>query len=485
MTYQTERLSGNQQKILFTVTAEEFDAAMQKAYLKTRGRINVPGFRKGKAPRRLIENMYGEGVFYDEAFDIIFPDLYQNAVEEADLFPVDQPQVEIEQIGSGQELKFHATVYVKPEVALGNYKGFKATRHLHPISQEEIDHRISHDTQKVTTQEDLGERALEDGDTATIDYLGKVEGIPFDGGAGQGHPLKLGSASFIPGFEEQLIGLKAGEEKEITVTFPEQYHSEELAGKEAQFDVKIISATREVKPELDDDFAQDVSEHQTFEAYRAAIVQELESRRDKQAEDALEDNLVQQAVDAADCDIPDSMVERATDRHLQNMQLQMMYQGIRFEDYLMYTNQTVEDVRAQMRQEALNAVKTELVIEAIAKAEALEPDQALVDEEIARRAKDMGREPEAYKSSLSEQQLDNFKELAKNRMVVELIKVEADIDLHEGEHEDPIDAGQILDQVSKALDDQEAKEEVQAEEGKAPAKAKKTKKTKEDQPEEG
>lgn len=483
MSYQAEKISGNQYKITFSVPSSDFDAAMQQSYMKNRGRINVPGFRKGKAPRRLIENMYGESIFYDDAFDQIFPDLYEEAVKEADLFPVDQPEVKVDQIGSAQELKFTATVYVKPDVELGGYKGLKGTRHLHPVNEEEIEHRISHDIQKMTTSKDVEGRELREGDTANIDYLGKVDGVAFDGGKGEGHDLKLGSGSFIPGFEEQLVGMKAGDEKVITVTFPEQYHAEALAGKEAQFEVKVNSASEEVKPELDDDFAQDVSEHKTFADYRAAIVRELTENRDKHAETGLENELIQKAVDAADCDIPPAMVERQIDRLFMNMKMQMMYQGLRVEDYLKYTDTTEEDLRKRFRDEAANGVKTELVLDAIAKKEGLEATDEEVDEQIARYAADAHRDLETYKAGLNENQRESFRDLALTRKVIEIIKSAAVIDVHEGDHhEDDINPGEILEAVSQALPDGDNDEASEAKE--KPVKKTRKKKT-EDKPEEG
>lgn len=466
MSFKAEKISGNQYKITFEVPSADFDAAMQKSFQKNRGRISVPGFRKGKAPRRLIENMYGEAIFYDDAFDVIFPDLYEEAVKAEDLFPVDQPSVSVDQIASGQDLKFTATVFVKPDVTLGEYKGLKGTRHLHPVSEEEIEHRISHDISKMTTTEDVVDRALVEGDTANINYLGRVDGVAFEGGQADGHNLVLGSGSFIPGFEEQVIGMKVGDEKVITVTFPEQYHSEALSGKEAQFEVKVNSATHQVKPELDDDFAQDVSEHKTFAEYRDAIVKELEERRDKQAEVSLENELVQKAVDAADCDIPDAMVERQIDRQMMNMKMQMAYQGLRMEDYLRYTNTTEEDLRDNIRMDAKNSVKTELVIDEIAKVEKLEASEEETEEQIERYAKEAGQEPEAYKAGLSENQKENFKDLATSRKVVDLLVKNAEVSVHEGELDEPVDVQEVLESVTEALDEEENKTK------KAPAKKK-------------
>jgi len=452
MSYQVEKVNSNQQKITFEIPAEAFDEAMQKAYLKTRGRINVPGFRKGKAPRRLIENMYGEGVFYDDAFDLIFPDAYKEAVEAEDLFPVDQPEIDLDQIGAGKELKFSATVYVRPDVTLGDYKSLTGTRHLHPITDDQLDARIAQDLQKVTTQEDIGEEPLTDGDTADIDYLGTLDGVPFAGGEAQGHKLRLGSGTFIPGFEEQVVGMKAGEEKDITVTFPTEYHSEELAGKEVVFKVKVNAGTRESKPELDDDFAQDVSEHSTFEAYKAAILEELTQQRDQHAETHLENDLVQQAVDASDCDIPEAMIQRQIDYLVQNMRIRMMYQGLRMEDYLTYTNTTEEQMRENFRQDATNNVKTDLVMDTIRKQEAIEPTEDEIDAEIRRHAEEMGREYDSYKTGLNDNQLENYKDIAANRRVVNLMKEHAQITDHTEAHEE-LNVEELVDSAAQALEE--------------------------------
>ncbi|MGI6695971.1 MAG: trigger factor [Christensenellales bacterium] len=475
MSYQVEKVSSNQQKISFEIPAAAFEEAMQKAYLKMRGRINVPGFRKGKAPRKLIENMYGEGVFYDKAFDLIFPDAYKEAVEAEDLFPVDQPEITLDQIGGGQELKFSATVYVRPDVTLGDYKTLKATRHLHPITPEQIENRIARDVEKVTMEEDIGEEALQEGDTASIDYLGSVDGVPFAGGEGKGHKLVLGSQTFIPGFEEQVAGMKAGEEKDINVTFPEKYHAEALAGKEAVFHVKVNAGTRRVKPEMDDEFAQDVSEFSTLAEYKEGIEKELTELRDKHAETHLENDLIQQAVDAADCDIPEALIQRQMDYLLQNMRIRMLYQGLRFEDYLKYTNTTQEEVRENFRQDAVNNVKTDLVLYAIAKQEGFEASPEEVDEEIKRHAQETGREFESYKSSLNENQMENFKDVAINRKVVNLLKENAQVTDHTEAHEELTvkDIAQATQAIEEAAE--VAEESIVAEEPAKtkPAKAKK------------
>ncbi len=457
MEFTTEKISGNQVKITFQVPAERFDEAMQKAYLKNRGRINVPGFRKGKAPRRLIENMYGEGVFYDDAFDEIFPEAYKQAVEQGDLRPVDQPSLDIEQIGSGQELKFSVEVYVHPDVTLGDYKKLTGTRHLHPITDEEIEHRISHDVDRVTTEEEVTDRATQDGDTVTLDYAGSVDGVPFEGGTAEAQKLTLGSGQFIPGFEEQVVGMEIGQEKDLPVTFPTEYHAEELAGKEAVFHVKVHGISAKMKPELDDEFAKDVSSFETFAAYREDIVRQLTEARDKNAEVQLENELIQQAVDQADCDIPQAMIEDEISHQLRNTQMRMAMQGLKYEDYLKYTGMTEDQVRDMFRTDAQNTVKSQLVIDAIVKQEGFEPTEEQVEQEIARHAKDMGRELEDYKKSLNERQQEYYKELAQSRMAIDMMKENAAISLHEGPAEEDINLNAVVDQVSDALEEQEEK----------------------------
>ena len=275
-----EKVSSNKAKLSFTVPAEQFEAAMQKAYLKNRGKINVPGFRRGKAPRKLIETMYGESVFYDDAFQLIFPDLYDEAVKENNLQVVDQPEVDVQEIGEGKDLVFSCEVFVRPDVTLGDYKGLTVNVTKQTVTDADIDARIEQDRKKVARQIDV-EGALENGDTVKLNYMGTVDGVAFEGGTAENQTLTLGSGQFIPGFEEQMVGMNIGEEKDLNVTFPEKYHSEELAGKNAVFHVKVLSATRTELPKLDDDFAADASEYNTFAEYKDSIVKELNDRSAK------------------------------------------------------------------------------------------------------------------------------------------------------------------------------------------------------------
>lgn len=469
MEFSTEKLSGNKVKIAFTIAAADFDAATHQAYLKMRGRVNVPGFRKGKAPRKLIESMYGEGVFYDDALDAIFPDAYQEAVTKGDLHPVDRPELDIQQIAAGQDLKFTAEVFVLPDVTLGDYKSLKAVKHVHDISEEQIEHRISHDVDKATLEQEVTDRPAKEGDIVRINYLGEVDGVAFEGGQADDQRLELGSNSFIPGFEEQVVGMQIGEEKDLNLTFPEQYHAEDLAGRAAVFHVKLLSITERVKPEMDDDFAADVSPFTTFDEYKESVVKELTEQRDRNAEVSLENDLIQQAVDQADCDIPEAMIEDELDSTYRNWGMQLAYQGISAEDFMNYTGQTEEQIREMMKPEAANKVKTQLVLDAIAKAEAFEPSQEAIDKEIDDHARQMNRELDKYKEGLSERQLSYYKDLATSRMVIDLLKENAEITIHDGpahEHE-PIDMDEIVEKIEEAAEegpsDEAAEEEAEEE----------------------
>lgn len=451
MSNKVEKLSGNQVKISFEIAAEEFDKAMEKAYVKTRGRVNIPGFRKGKAPRKVIENYYGEGVFYDEALDVIFPDAYEAAVKENNLFVVDRPEMDdVEQIGSGKDLKFSVKVYVKPEVTLGEYKGLKAVKHLHKVTEEEIDHEISHDVEKASTMEDVEGRALENGDIVNLDYAGSVDGVAFEGGTAAGQTLELGSHSFIPGFEEQMVGMNIGEEKDLNVKFPEEYHAENLKGKDAVFHVKVNSAQKKVKPELNDEFAADVSEFDTFGAYKADVAKKLAERAEKNAAIALENDLVQAATDAADCDIPHSMIDEEVETMIRELKMRMMYQGIRYEDYIKYTGQTDEQVREMYHSEAHNRVKMQLVLEAIKNAEAIEVSEEEVEAQFEEEAKRVGKEVEEFKASLNDRQKEYLSENAAIRKTVDMIVASAVVT--EEEEKPSIDVGAAAEAIEEAAE---------------------------------
>lgn len=423
-----EKISGNKAKLSFTVPAAQFEEAMQKAYLKNRGKINVPGFRRGKAPRKLIETMYGEGVFYDDAFQEIFPNLYDEAVKENDLHVVDQPEVDVKEIGEGKDLVFTCEVFVRPDVTLGDYKGLTVEVTKQEVTDADIDARIEQDRQKVARTVDVEGRALENGDTVNLDYAGSVDGVAFEGGTAEGQTLTLGSNQFIPGFEEQMVGMNIGEEKDLNVTFPEQYHAAELAGKAAVFHVKVNSATHTELPELNDEFAADASEYNTFAEYKDSIVKELNEKAAKNNEVAVENALVEKATANAQMDIPEAMIRDQVNYILREMQMRMAYQGLRLEDYLKYTGQTVEQLADMYKGEAEQRVKMELTLEAIRKAEGVEPTDEDVQKQIAEQAERMGQKVEDFEKSLTDEQRGYLKDSAAIQKVVELLKKDCKVE---------------------------------------------------------
>ena len=422
-----EKVSSNKAKLSFTVPAEQFEAAMQKAYLKNRGKINVPGFRRGKAPRKLIETMYGESVFYDDAFQLIFPDLYDEAVKENNLQVVDQPEVDVQEIGEGKDLVFSCEVYVRPDVTLGDYKGLTVNVTKQTVTDADIDARIEQDRKKVARQIDV-EGALENGDTVKLNYMGTVDGVAFEGGTAENQTLTLGSGQFIPGFEEQMVGMNIGEEKDLNVTFPEKYHSEELAGKNAVFHVKVLSATRTELPKLDDDFAADASEYNTFAEYKDSIVKELNDRAAKNNEIAVENALVEKAVENASMDIPQAMINEQTNYLLREMQMRMAYQGLKMEDYLKYTGQTIQQLADLYKGEAEHRVKVELTLDAIRKAEGIEPTDEDVAKQIAEQAERMGQSVEDFEKTLTDEQRGYLRDTAAIQKVVDLMKQDCTVE---------------------------------------------------------
>ena len=460
-----EKVSSNQVKLTFEVPAAEFDAALQKAYLRMRGRVQVPGFRKGHAPRKVIETMYGESVFHEDAFNLLFPDVYEAAVEEHGLFPVDQPDVDsIDQMAAGQDLKFTVKVFVKPEVELGEYKGLKQVKYVHQVTEEDINSRIDRDVEKATTLQDVTDRPVEKGDTVNLDYAGSVDGVAFEGGTAQGQTLEIGSGTFIPGFEDQMVGMAIGEEKDLNVTFPDPYQSEELAGKAAVFHVKVNSIQAKVKPELDDDFAADVSDYTTFAEYKEAIKKELTDNAEKNADVEMENALIQQVVDASDCDIPQAMIDDEINMMKRQLRMNMMYQGLKYEDYLKYTGQTEEQVSDMYRPEASNRVKMQLVLEAVIAKENPELTDEEVNKEIEEEASRRGQSAEDFKAALNDRTTEALRQNAKLRKVVDMIKAAAQIEVKDASER--VDASQVASDMMKVIEDEEAKEEASEEENK-------------------
>lgn len=385
-----EKLEGSKVKLTIEVSAEQFEAATQKAYQKAGKRFNVPGFRKGKAPRKVIENMYGPLAFFDDAFDIVYPEAYQAAIAEQGVEPVDRPDVSIETLPEGETpLVFSLVVAVKPEVELGAYKGIEVEKRAYNVTDDEVDAAIAQLQEGVARMVDV-DRPVENGDTVNLDYSGSVDGVKFDGGTAQGQTLTIGSGQFIPGFEEQMVGMAVGEEKDIEVTFPEEYHAENLAGEKAVFAVKVNGIQVKELPTLDDEFAKDVSEYDTLEALRDAKRQELLEQAEKNAKIQKENDVVRKAVENATVEVPDAMVERQIDSFLQDMGYRLQMQGISLEDYLKYTNTEISALRDQYRADAALRVKSQLVLEAISKAEAIEATPEEIGDKVAEYAKQFG-----------------------------------------------------------------------------------------------
>lgn len=327
MEHTVEKLSGNKVKISFKAPAEAFDEAVEKAYLKMRGRINVPGFRKGKAPRKLIERMYGEGVFYEDALEILFPDAYMTAVQENDLHPVSRPELDVQKMEKGQDVEFSCEVYVQPEIKLGEYKGVEVKRVTREVTDDEVAARVEQERKRVARSVEVTDRAVENGDNVNLDYSGSVDGEKFEGGTAEDQHLVIGSNSFIAGFEEQMIGMTIGEEKDLNVKFPDEYHAENLKGKDAVFHVKVRGITHEELPAPDDDFASEISDFDTYAEYVADLKKKMQEAADSQSTEQAKQSLVAKIVEATEIDIPEPMVEEKLDETMEQMGWRMQQQG--------------------------------------------------------------------------------------------------------------------------------------------------------------
>ena len=418
-----EKLSSNKVKLGFVVESDKFDEGIRKAYQRNVKKFNIPGFRRGKAPMKIIENYYGPGVFYEDAFDIIFPDIYRAALEEHDVKPVDRPELEVEQIEKGKELKFTVEVFVRPDVELGQYTHLGIEKKVEEVTDDDVMADIERARDRAARYVEVTDREAKLDDQANIDYQGLLDGVPFEGGTAQGHELVLGSGAFIPGFEDQVVGMKIGEEKDINVTFPENYHSKELAGKPVVFKVKLNSLREKEVPELDDEFVKDVSETaNTVDEYKKEIREKLEKQAEERADAAFESEIIETVSDNAKIDIPKAMVEEQIDNMLRDMELRMMYQGLRMQDFLKYSGQTMEQLRDTYRQQAEDRVKTQLTLEAITKAEGIEPTDEEIDKELSRFAEQGKKTLEEFKKDMPEGDLAYFKDVATINKTVKFLK---------------------------------------------------------------
>ena len=398
-----EKLEGSKVKLTIEVGADEFEKAVETAYLKTKKNFNVPGFRKGHAPRKVIENAYGWLVFFDDAFDIAYPEVYEAAVREHEITPVDRPEISILSCEQGAPVVFTAEVAVKPEVTLGAYKGIEVEKQEYNVTDEMVEAEIQKEREKIASTVEVTGRAVADGDKVNLDYSGSVDGVKFDGGTAENQELTIGSGMFIPGFEEQMVGMNVGEEKDITVTFPEQYHSEELAGKEAVFHVKVNAIEETVLPEVDDEFAKDVSEFDTIAELRADKRKKLEEAAELRAKNQRENELIEKVCENAAVEIPEAMIERQMDHILNDIRYRLSMQGISLEDYCKYTGNSIEDMRKEMREDAAKRVKSQLVLEAIGKAEAVEAAAEEIEEKLNEYAAQFGDKAESFKTGLTDE----------------------------------------------------------------------------------
>ncbi|OUN11934.1 trigger factor [Flavonifractor sp. An91] len=384
-------------QLVIEIGGEEFEAAVQKAYLKQRNKINVPGFRKGKAPRKIIEGMFGSGVFYEDAINELYPKAYADAVEQEKLDVVSWPNVEVLEAGK-DGLTFKATVTVRPEVKLGEYKGLTAEKEEVKITDEDIDNELKPYINRASRMVTV-EREAQNGDTVVIDFEGFKDGVPFDGGKAEGHSLELGSGAFIPGFEDQLVGTKAGDEKDVNVTFPEDYHAEDLAGAPVVFKVKVHEVKEKQLPTVDDEFAKDVSEFDTLEAFKKDLADKLTERREAQAKRAFEAAIMEQVMDNMEVEIPDAMVAYETDQMVEDMARRIQAQGIPFEQYMAMTGMTIDIVRSQAAAAAMERVRRDLALGAVVAAENIEISDEDLEAEYKRLADEYHMELDQVKAA--------------------------------------------------------------------------------------
>ena len=411
MSLQVEKLEHNMAKLTIEVSAEDVEKALQAAYLKERSRISLPGFRKGKVPRQMIEKMYGPEVFYDEAANHMISEAYGKAYEECKLEIVSQPKVAITQLEKGKPFIFTAEVAVKPEVTLGEYKGLKVDKVSTRVTQKEVDEEIDRERERNARTIEVTDRPVQDKDQVILDFEGFVDGVAFEGGKGENYPLTIGSGAFIPGFEEQLIGAEIGKETEINVTFPEEYQAKELAGKEAVFKCTVHEIKAKEIPELDDEFVSDVSEEsETVDAYKAEVKAKIKERKEREGRQKKEDQAVEQAVANAQIDIPDPMIDLQTKQMADDFARRIMQQGMSLEQYFQFTGLSEEKMMEEFRPQAEKRIRTRLVLEAVVAAENIEVSDERLDEELKKMADSYQMEVEKLKGFMGENEKKQMKE---------------------------------------------------------------------------
>lgn len=410
MSLQVENLEKNMAKLTIEVPASEFEKALQSAYNKQKKSISVPGFRKGKVPRQMVEKMYGPEIFYEDAANELIPTAYEEELKNCDLEIVSRPTVDIVQIKKGENFIFTAEVAVKPEVTLGEYKGMEVDKTSTRVTQKEVEAKIKEEAEKNARTVTVEGRPVQDGDEVILDFEGFVDGEAFEGGKGENYPLTIGSGSFIPGFEEQLVGAEAEKEVEVKVTFPEEYHAEELKGKEAVFKCTVHEIKEKQIPEIDDEFAAEVSEFDTLEEYKADVKAKIKEQKAADGKRNQEDQAVEQAVKNAEYEIPQPMIETQTTQMVEDFAQRIQSQGITLEQYFQFTGLTAEKMMEDMRPQAIKRIETRLVLEAVAKAENIEITDEKIDEELAKMAESYNMEVEKLKEFMGENEKKQMKE---------------------------------------------------------------------------
>ena len=425
MSVQVENLEKNTAKLTIEVPAEKFEEAVQHSYNKNKGKFNIPGFRKGKAPFNMIKKMYGVGVFYEDAVDEVIDASYPDAAKESGLEIVSRPSISIEEIEEGKAFVYTAVVAVKPEVTLGEYKGVEVQKTKSEVTEEDIETEIKRAREKNSRLITVEDRGIEDGDQVTIDFDGSVDGKRFEGGKAEDYPLTIGSHTFIDNFEEQLIGKTTGEECEVNVTFPAEYHVEELKNKPAVFKVKVKEIQRKELPEANDDFASEVSDFDTMEEYKKDLTEKLQAEKIEAAKTADEDKVVAKVIENATMEIPDQMVEEQVNGMVNGYARRLESQGISFKQYVEITGMTAEKIGEQMKPQAIKRIQTRLVLEAVVKAENIQADDAAVEEQFDKMAEDFKMDKEQIKGMFGEEQMAQLKEDLAVQKAIDFLVAEA------------------------------------------------------------
>ena len=410
MSLQVEKLEKSMAKLTIEVPASELEKALQSAYMKQKNKISLPGFRKGKVPRQMIEKMYGAEIFYDDAANALIPKAYADAYDECELDIVSRPEIDVVQIEKGKDFIFTATVATKPEVTLGEYKGLEVDKVSTRVTQKEVDAKIQEEAEKNARTITVEDRAVQDGDEVVLDFEGFVDGVAFEGGKGENYPLTIGSGSFIPGFEEQLVGAETEKEVEVKVTFPEDYHAEDLKGKEAVFKCTVHEIKAKELPEIDDEFAAEVSEFDTLEEYKADVKAKIKEQKAAEGKAKQEDQVVEQAVKNATYELPEAMVETQAEQMANDFAQRMQSQGLTMEQYFQFTGTTAEQMMEDLKPQAVKRIETRLVLEAIAKAENIEISDEKLDEEIGKMAEAYKMEADKLKEFMGENEKKQMKE---------------------------------------------------------------------------